>query len=195
MFFFKRSPVLLLASACILASAAVPAGQDYGPKVEPSAMGSEYQPLLWKGSDAAFVLDTVGFGTCQVKVSGEAASRSSNPDVQHVAAESMELESRDVKKLRSMAKTIEFRFPKAPPPCAEAGELAQQSGEKFEKAYLDYLSKNNADALARFQVEANAPANSANFNLRKFAAANVSALSHQQSSIDTLRGKLSSGTK
>lgn len=179
--------------ASLLVSSARAGQEQYGPKVEPPAMGSDYQPLMWRGSDAAFALDTVGFGTCQIESSGLAASKSSNPDLQQIAAHSMDVEQREVKKLKSMAKVIDFRFPdtkKYPVPCAENGILSALSGANLDKAYLDYLSKDTAAAVARFQVEAEAQANSANFNLRKFAAANMPDLTEQQHSIDDLRSKL-----
>ena len=167
--------------------------EKLGPKNEPAAMGSDYQPLLWRGPDAAFVLDTVTSSACQSDSSSLAASKSSNPDVQHIALRSLELNGQNSKKLKSMAKVIGFHLPlskKTAPPCAASARLSQQPPGNLDSAYLDYLSKDNAAALARFQAEADLPPDSANFNLQRFVVAALPALTDQQHSIDALRAKL-----
>lgn len=166
--------------------------EKLGPKNEPAAMGSDYQPLLWSGSDAAFALDTVRFGACQIESSGLVATKSSNPDLQQIATRSVDLQQHSIKKLRSMAKVIEFKFPskKQVVSCSEAGDLAARSGADFETSYLAFLSKSNSADMARYKAEAEALPDSANFDLQKFAAATLPALTEQQKSIDALKRKL-----
>ncbi len=168
-----------------------------GPKAEPPAMGSDYQPLLWRGSDSGFVLETLRSGKCQLETSGLVASKSSDSALRQIAADSIESRQHSTKKLKSMAKAIGFKLPskKHPISCEEAGNLADLGGDKFETAYLGYLSKANADDHARYQAEATAVPNSANFDLRRYAAGAVPVLEQQQKSIDDLKSKITPAKK
>ncbi|MBV8069120.1 MAG: hypothetical protein JO270_04395, partial [Acidobacteriaceae bacterium] len=45
------------------------ANGGYGPKLEPQAMGSKYNPLLWQGEDAKFAVDTIHSSYCTSEIS------------------------------------------------------------------------------------------------------------------------------
>lgn len=168
-----------------------------GPKIEPGAMGSDYQPLLWRGSDAQFVLDTMHSSRCAIQAGDLVTAKLRNPDVESLASEIGATRAEIMKKLRSMAKGNGFRFEdkKHLSPCTEADRLSELSGEDLAKAYLAYLAKENSADVARFQSETNAPGNSSNFDLRKFTFKEISTLEEQQSSIVELRGKLAGPAK
>ena len=94
-------------------------------------MGSDYQPLLWRDNDAQFALDSDRSGTCQIAADQLVGSRSSDTELQEMAAHSIGLQDRKTQRLKSMAKTIGFKLEskKHPPECADRVRLAGLSGE------------------------------------------------------------------
>ena len=158
------------------------------PKNEPAAMGSDYQPLLWRDADAQFALDAERAGACQVAADQLAGSRSADTELQELAAHSIGLHDRMSRQLKSMAKTVGFKLgsKKHPPECPDRERLAALSGEEFDRSYVSVLAKTNNSERATFTAEVKAPLNSANYGLKKFAASSLALFSEQQKKISEL---------
>ena len=179
--------VYLTASLVLLCAQAVFA-QKLGPKNEPAAMGSNYQPLLWQGADAQFAQDTARANMCQAAADQLAGSRSSDSDVQEAAAHSISFEDRSEKWLKSTSRAIGFKLisKKYPPECADAVRLKALSGDEFDREYAKVLAENSRDAQARYTAEARAAPNSANYELRKFAVRQLAEVQRRQPSIEAI---------
>ncbi len=160
-------------------------------------MGSDYQPLLWQGADAQFVRDTLRSSQCGLETSRMVSEKSSNTDLQQLAQNTIALENRISKELKSMARTIGFKLQSKnrSVSCADAGDLSGLSGKDFDRAYLASLSKSSVADNARFTAESQAPPNSANYNLKKFADRTLPALETQQQSIANLQAKMEPANK
>ncbi len=158
------------------------------PKNEPAAMGSDYQPLLWRDADAQFALDAERAGVCQVAADQLVGSRSADTELQELAAHSIGLHDRMNRQLKSMAKTVGFKLgsKKHPPECPDRARLAGLTGEQFDRSYLSVLANTNDSERANFTAEVKAPLNSANYGLKKFAAHNLALFSEQQKKIREL---------
>ena len=159
------------------------------PKNEPAAMGGDYQPLLWQGADAQFALDAARAAACQVAADQLVGSRSSDTELQELAAHSIGLQDRMSQRLKSMAKTIGFKLgsKKHPPECPDRERLAALSGEEFDRSYVNVLAKTNENEQSNFTAEVKAPLNSANYGLKKFAVSHLGLFREQQTKIKELQ--------
>jgi predicted outer membrane protein len=174
------------------AAAHIPA-QTTGVKNEPAAMGSDYQPLLWRGTDAEFARSAVATSRCENEATALAASKLSDADMTHLFAETSALSNKIAKTLRKMGKPQGFKFDEskdAPAePCAMPASASTLNGAEFRSAYLEALRTSNADSIKRFEAESQAEPNSSNYSLRRFAAQTLNDLYAQRRSIADLKKK------
>ncbi len=189
--------IFVLAAANLLLSAAEISAQTLGPKNEPAAMSSDYQPLLWRDNDAQFALDVSRAARCQIAADQLVGSRSADDEILSTAAHSISFEDQSNNKLKSMARTIGFQLgsKKHPPECADVERLRILRGEAFDHAYAAVLSQNSRKGQALFANEAGAAPNSANYELRKFAAQRLAKLRESQKAIDTLLSRYDSSSR
>jgi putative membrane protein len=183
--------VLCLAFQPILSSQQTESSKppQYGPKIEPAAMGSNYNPLLWRGADADFARAMIHDSFCQSELSKVAQSRGSNPEVAKLAAAIARTQGKLNRQLVGMARSISFPNPKPKKdaPCPGGDRLMELSGQDFDSAYIDFVSKTYAADVARLQEEEAADDIPANFSLRAFAAKARPTLQDQQQTITSVK--------
>ena len=185
-----RAAVVLVAS--ILVAQLTP-GQDFGPKIMPAAMSIDYNPLLWRGDDASFALDTIYGSRCEAELSKAVFSKSSNPNVQELAQTLGREEHRVYGRLRRMARTFNFHVPKQDPDsCQEASRLAELTGQELDAGYVAFLLKRSLSSISRFEAEIGKPVAPDNYSLRKFAQKTLPVLQEQKMMLEAEQRKLAS---
>jgi putative membrane protein len=119
-------------------------------------MSSSYNPLLWRGDDALFVVDTVEMSRSEVELSKLAIVKSNNKAVQNLALVLVRDEGKINRTLTSWSRTYGFALPKNEDEklAAEQDRLKELNGADFDRAYFELMMKDNAADLSRFQVEA-----------------------------------------
>jgi putative membrane protein len=122
---------------------------------EPRAMSSDYNPLLWHGDDARFVVDTVKMSRSEVELSKVAVAKSADTAVQNLALVLIRDEGKIHHTLTSWSRTYGFALPKNEDSKVAAVEdrLKELNGADFERAYLELMAKDNAADVSRFQTE------------------------------------------
>ncbi|HEX4232558.1 MAG TPA: DUF4142 domain-containing protein [Bryobacteraceae bacterium] len=138
---------------CLLA-----ASFAYGQKAlgEPKEMSSRYNPLLWHGDDARFVVDTVGMSRSEVELSKLAILKSNNKAVQNLALVLVRDEGKINHTLTSWSRTYGFPLPKQEEEklATEQDRLKELNGADFDRAYFELMAKDHAADMSRFQAEA-----------------------------------------
>lgn len=125
------------------------------PMAEPKEMSSSYNPLLWRGDDALFVLDTVQMSRSEVELSKLAIVKSSDTAVQNLALVLVRDQGKVNHTLTSWSRTYGFALPKQEDAQMASAEdrLKELNGAEFERAYLELMAKDNAADVSRFQTE------------------------------------------
>jgi predicted outer membrane protein len=173
-------PIFLVPHAAILSA------QKLGPKSEPAEMSQDYNPLLWHGTEAEFALDTIHDSYCQAALSRAVLQKSANAQVKDLANTLAREQGALNRKLKQMAKTINFHIPhneKSLAACPDASEIAGHSPVEIDKAYLSFMAKQNSIHISRFQTERDQPDRSENYDLRPFAAKTLPILEKQREMI------------
>jgi predicted outer membrane protein len=165
--FFRQ--LILLSTLPILSRA------QYGPKVEPAAMSSNYNPLLWRGDDAKFALETIRSSYCSAEISKTVAAKTSNQAVQNLALTTAYDQGRIFEKIRNMAKTFEFSLPpkREIRECPATERLKELEGHDLDSAYLAFLQKTSVENVFRFESEVQLPRVPSNWSLWAFAQKNL----------------------
>lgn len=140
--------------ACLLAVCFAYAQKQLG---EPREMSSSYNPRLWHGDDARFVVDTVEMSRSEVELSKLAILKSSNTAVQNLALVLIRDAGKIDRTLSSWSRSYGFALPKEKErEKVQAAEdrLNELNGADFDQAYLNLMTKDHAADLKRFRTEA-----------------------------------------
>lgn len=171
--------------ALATALAALVSGQDLGPKSEPAAMSSNYNPLVWRGDDAQFAVNTEHTSYCQAEFSKQIASKITDNDVLSVARLSSVEHEKLYRKLRSIAKALGFEYPPKSytQSCPEVEKAQSVAGIDLQKVYFDYLRNTNKTAIQQFEAEVARPEKPDNYSLRKLAQKELPVLEDLQTKL------------
>ena len=162
--------------------------QQTSQQVSPPAMSESYNPMAWKGEDADFALDTLQRNFCDAQLGKFVAAKSSTPDIQTLAHDAAEVQTRIYRKLRSLAKAFNIWLP----PEHELSKCEQLerehilSGNELDKAYLSSFRQTNAQRVVRLQAEIARPERPDNSPLRKLAENFLPTLQTLQTKADAL---------
>lgn len=165
---------------------------QFGPKVEPAAMGSGYNPLAWRGEDFDFGVDTLHSSFCALQLSKYVAEKTSNPAVQNVAFTQAYEQQKIHKTLSGMAKT----FGTALPPksevrdCSATNRMRELSGAELDRVYLGFIAQNSAADVKRFESEAQMPRVPSNWSLWSFARTTLPAVRQDAAAAAELKKSL-----
>jgi putative membrane protein len=131
-------------------------------------MSGSYNPQLWHGDDARFVVDTVEMSRSEVELSKLAIAKSNGKDVQNLALVLVRDEGKINHTLTSWSRTYGFALPKKEDEklAAEQDRLKELNGADFDRAYFELMAKDNAADVSRFQAEAG---DAIDHDLAKFA--------------------------
>lgn len=165
------------------------ANGTYGPKLEPQAMGSKYNPLLWQGEDAKFAVDTIHSSYCTSEISKFVAANTANKAVQNMAFTAAYDQERIFKSLRSMAKTLDFPMPAkhALEDCPATARMKELTGHELDTSYLSFLSEASATDVSRFESELEMTRGPSNWTLWGFAQKTLPALRADAASVENLQ--------
>lgn len=183
--FFQRLAVIALCSVGLSA-------QQYGIAGEPGAMSTDYNPLMWRGDDAAFASDMLHSSYCVSTVSKMVAARTSDRTVQDLALTMAFDQQRVYRSLRGMARTIDFPLPSKGElsDCPDTARLEELSGPELDRGYIAFLSKNAPSDVSRFEAETEMPHKPWNWSLWKFARKTLPVMQQDASAVKSVEQKL-----
>ena len=172
----------------ILTLAPVLFAQQTSPQVSPPAMSESYNPMAWKGEDADFALDMLQRNFCDAQLSKFVAAKSSTPDIQTLAQDAAEAQTRIYRKLRSLAKAFNIWLPPEHElaKCEQLERERSLFGNELDKAYLSSFRQTNAKRILRLQGEIARPEKPGNSPLRKLAENSLPTLQTLQTKADAL---------
>ena len=175
----------------ILALASLSVNAQYGPngpKIYPAAMGSDYNPLAWRGDDAKFALDTLHSSYCVAQISKTVAAKTSDKAVQNLAFTHAYDQEKIFKKIQGMAKTLNVRLPSKNEleDCPGAARLRELTGEELNRDYVAFISKNSARDAKRFEAETQMRRGPGNWSLWSFAEKTLPVVREDASSVKSL---------
>ncbi len=184
-FSFQRLAVIVLCSVGLSA-------QQYGIKGEPAAMSMDYNPLLWRGDDAAFASDMLHSSYCVSAISKTVAAKTSDRAVQDLALTVAFDQQRVYRSLRGMARTIDFPLPskRELSDCPDTARLEELSGPELDRGYIAFLSKNAPTDVSRFEAETEMPHKPWNWSLWKFAWKTLPVIRQDASAVKSVEQKL-----
>ncbi len=172
----------------ILTLAPVLFAQQTSPQVSPPATSERYNPMTWKGEDADFALDMLQRNFCDAQLSKLVAAKSSTPDIQALAHDAAEAQTRIYRKLRSLAKAFNIWLPPEHElaKCEQLEHEHSLSGSELDKAYLSSFRETNAKRISRLQGEIARPEKPDNSPLRKLAEKSLPTLQSLQTRAEAL---------
>jgi predicted outer membrane protein len=170
----------------LLLNVVVLSAQKPGVMSEPTEMSGSFNPLLWKGTDAEFASNVMRSSYCQTELSKAVLQTSGNATVKDLANTFVREQGALNKRLKRMARTINFPVPhdeKSLADCPDAAKIAALSANDIDKAYLSFMATENATATSRFQTEHDEPKRSYNYDLKAFVEKTVPELEKQKDMI------------
>ena len=171
---------VLWASSCLHA--------QYGPKIEPAAMGSNYNPLAWRGDDAKFAFDTLHSSYCASQLSKFVAGKTANKTIQNLAFTQAYDQQKVYKKLHGMARTLNVKLPSKGEleDCPATARLRELTGVELDEGYIAFVAKNSATDVSRFEAEAQMPREPDNWSLWSFAHSTLPVMREDAASVKNL---------
>ena len=162
--------------------------QELGPKAEPSAMSSDYNPLIWQGDDAQFAIETKHTSYCRAEFSKNVAVQTKNSGLLDIALTNAEVNDKLLHKLNSIARELGFHFPAKAEMVSCPDVIAAQAlrSEALEKSYRAFLRQSNANAIDQFRAEIARPERPDNYSLRKLAKKTLPVLMSLQAKLDVV---------
>jgi hypothetical protein len=189
----SRLSLILLLALCTAAGLYA----QSGPKIEPSAMGSNYNPLAWRGDDAKFALDTLRSSYCVSHISKFVAGKTSNTAVQNLAFTQAYDQEKIYNKLHKMARTFNAPLPHRDDlqDCPETARLRELSGQELDRDYVAFISKNSARDADRFEAESQMPRVPSNWSLWGFVHNTLPVVRQDAASVKELQQQLGAKNK
>ncbi len=134
-------------------------------------MSSKYDPLMWRGEDAQFAVNMEHLSYCGAEFSKDAARKLTDPSALSIARQSASENEKIYRKLRQMARSLSFEFPKKDmmQSCPEAEKAQMLEGGELQKAYLEWVRGNTETMVQQFDAEVDQPEKPYNYGLRKMA--------------------------
>lgn len=159
-----------------------------GPKIYPAAMGSEYNPLAWRGDDAKFALETLHSSYCVAQISKFVAAKTSDKAVQNLAFTESYDQEKIHRKLESMARTLSVPLPPKSElkDCPGTARLRELTGEDLNRDYVAFISKNSVRDAERFEAETQMPRGPSNWSLWSFAQKTLPVVREDAASVKIL---------
>ena len=157
----------------------------------------DYNPLLWRGDDARFALDTLRSSYCLADISKIVAARTSEETIQNLAYTMAHDQEKMFRQLRGMARTINFHVPskRELEDCPQTARLRELEGTELEKSYVTLLAKTAADDVSRFEAETGMPREPWNWSLWKFAQKTLPITRENESAVKAAQRKLAEPKK
>jgi predicted outer membrane protein len=179
-------PLLFAVLGTLCANSSLPA--QYGPKIEPAAMSSNYNPLAWRGDDAKFALDTLHSSYCASQISKFVAGKTTNKAVQDLAFTQAYDHQKVYKKLHGMARTFNVKLPSKDDleDCPATARLRELTGAELDRSYVVLVDKISANDVSRFEAEAQMPREPSNWSLWSFAQSTLPVMREDAASVKIL---------
>lgn len=182
-----------LGPTCLLALAAALQGQDLssndaGVKIYPAAMSMDYNPLLWRGDDAQFALETLHSSYCTAATSKFVMANTHDAALQTIAQRIAQEQGRLYRQLRGMARTFNFHLPpkRDLQSCVGIERISELSGSKMDSDYIALVLKNTARSISRFQEELATPREPENWTLWGLAKRDLPMIRGEQASATSI---------
>jgi Domain of unknown function (DUF4142) len=162
--------------------------QDLGPKSEPAAMSLNYNPLVWRGDNAQFAIDTEHRSFCQAQFSEELASKATDSNLVSLARMSAAEHEKLYRKLKAMARELDFKFPpkSAMQDCPEVRKSRVFDQAELDRTYLSYLRETNGTAIREFEAQIARRQSPDNYSLRKLAEKTLPVLQDLQAKVSAV---------